>query len=94
MGGEYPPPRCFLYFRYSLRVDNLNMIEIIYPDGSKQEFAERLPDNGDSCRGCLRLIRKKAIAARIGERIYDLQQTVDEGGDFEVIRRRIQKASR
>ena len=30
-------------------------------------------------------VRKKAISARIGGRIYDLRQTVEEGGDFEVI---------
>ncbi len=84
MGGEYPPPRCFLYFRYSLRVDNLNMVEITYPDGSKKEIAEGSPIM-EIVSGLPQSVRKKAIAVRIGGRTYDLQQTIDEGGDFEVI---------
>jgi len=84
VGGEYLPPRCFLYFRYSLRVDNLNMLEITYPDGSKKEIAEGSPIM-EIVSGLPQSVRKKAIAARIGGRTYDLQQTIDEGGDFEVV---------
>jgi len=84
VGGEYPPPRCFLYFRYSLRVDNLNMLEITYPDGSKKEIAEGSPIM-EIVSGLPQSVRKKTIAARIGGRIYDLQQTIEEGGDFEAV---------
>ena len=68
----------------SLRVDNLEMIEITYPDGSKQEIAEGSPIM-EIVSGLPQSVRKKAIAARIGGRIYDLQQTVEEGGEFEAV---------
>jgi threonyl-tRNA synthetase len=84
VGGEYPPHRCFLRFQYSLRVDNLDMIEITYPDGSKKEITEGSPIM-EIVSGLPQSVRKKAIAARIGGRIYDLQQTIEEGGDFEVV---------
>ena len=60
------------------------MIEITYPDGSKQEIADGTPIM-EIVSGLPQSVRKKAIAARIGDRIYDLQQTVEEGGDFEII---------
>ena len=60
------------------------MIEITYPDGSKQEIAEDAPIM-ELLSVLPQSVRKKAIAARIGGRIYDLKQTIDEGGDFEVI---------
>ena len=60
------------------------MLEITYPDGSKQEITEGSPIM-ELVSGLPQSVRKKAIAARIGGRIYDLQQTIDAGGDFEVI---------
>ncbi len=66
------------------RVDNLDMIEITYPDGSKKKIADGTPIM-ELVSGLPQSVRKKAIAALIGGRTYDLQQTVEEGGDFEVI---------
>jgi threonyl-tRNA synthetase len=60
------------------------MLEITYPDGSKKEIAEGSPIL-EIVSGLPQSVRKKAIAARIGGRTYDLQQTIEEGGDFEVV---------
>jgi len=60
------------------------MIEITYPDGSKQEIAEGSPIMEIVSR-LPQSVRKKTIAARIGGRTYDLQQTIEEGGEFEAV---------
>lgn len=60
------------------------MLEITYPDGSKQEVREGDPISG-VVEGLPRSVRSKAVAARIGGRLYDLRQTFDRGGSFEVL---------
>ncbi len=81
---QYRPPFNCSKLGFPFRMDNLDMIEITYPDGSKQEIADGTPIM-EIVSGLPQSVRKKAIAARIGGRTYDLQQTVEEGGDFEVI---------
>jgi threonyl-tRNA synthetase len=65
-------------------MDNLDMVEITYPDGSKQKIEEGSPIM-ELMSGLPQSIRKKAVAARIGGNLYDLQQDIVEGGDFEVV---------
>ncbi|MBN2185735.1 MAG: threonine--tRNA ligase [Candidatus Krumholzibacteriota bacterium] len=60
------------------------MVEIIYPDGSKEEYADSVQVK--ELLGKLpRSISKKAVAARIAGVICDLDHKIAEGGDFSVI---------
>jgi threonyl-tRNA synthetase len=60
------------------------MLEITYPDGSKEEIAEGSPISA-VVDALPRSVRNKAVAARVGERLYDLRQSFDRGGSFEVV---------
>ncbi|MBN2071266.1 MAG: threonine--tRNA ligase [Candidatus Krumholzibacteriota bacterium] len=60
------------------------MVEIIYPDGSKDEIEKGLPVK--ELLGKLpRSVSKKAVAARIDGRLFDLREDITVGGDFTVI---------
>ena len=60
------------------------MVEIIYPDGSKQKVEEGTPVS-ELLKKLPQSVRRKAVAVKIGETLLDLQWNVTGGGDFLVI---------
>ncbi|MDD3642592.1 MAG: threonine--tRNA ligase [Candidatus Krumholzibacteria bacterium] len=60
------------------------MLEITYPDGSRQEISEGSPIS-EVVDALPRSIRSRALAVRVGDRLYDLRPTFDRGGSFEVL---------
>ncbi|HSG27801.1 MAG TPA: hypothetical protein VLA34_04920, partial [Candidatus Krumholzibacterium sp.] len=60
------------------------MLEIIFPDGSKEEIESGSPVV-DLLSRLPQKIRKKAVAVMIGDGLLDLRQTIEAGGEFRVL---------
>ncbi len=60
------------------------MVELIFPDGSKQEVEKGTPF-GDLLRELPGALRKKAVAVSVDDQAYDLNRVVEGGGRFVVL---------
>ncbi len=60
------------------------MVEIKFPDGSKQDVEKGMPFS-ELIKQLPQGIRKKAVAVSIDGRLFDLRQNIEEGGEFRVI---------
>ncbi|HQP21010.1 MAG TPA: TGS domain-containing protein, partial [Phenylobacterium sp.] len=62
------------------------MIELIFPDGSKREFAEGASGR-DVAASIAKSLEKKALLVKLDGQLLDLDRPLPGGGAFEILTR-------
>ncbi len=62
------------------------MIELVFPDGSKREFAEGVTGR-EIAAGISKSLEKKAILVEVDGELLDLDRALDKGGAFKILTR-------
>ncbi|MGA0605504.1 threonine--tRNA ligase [Phenylobacterium sp. VNQ135] len=67
------------------------MIELVFPDGSKREFADGVTGR-EIAAGISKSLEKKAILVEVDGELLDLDRQLDKGGSFKILTREAPEA--